>query len=338
MRTLEAPRRQLYQKELLVQYLEGQSNMPIVVIAKGLGIPGKEIGWMFLLNHLGFNVAYAPYRGTWLSEGQFLPNSEGELSVTKDITDLVDSATEIFGRREVYVIADCFGASPALVAAAKREEVSKVATYGAMIYNSDPELNRKYWMTGDKSIKLGENLDRAMKDGGEFFDGYNGFNISVWRQMIDGRTGLNPYNFLQKLASKRILALHPRNDSLIDYERSADFVNALKRYCSDNGLAAFVSLSTIEEGGHGAGFGPKQKEEVIMFLAGDRAAEIAPRMDEAAALEEAHKGKAVRQDGKEFSVPFHELVARQIDDFRKAGLLKDNPLEVILNEIFRSNS
>ena len=188
MLTLECPRVQKY-NGLSVQYLEGQANMPAVVIAKGLGIPGKELGWMFLLNKVGFNVTYAPYRGTWLSEGDFLPDEKDELSVTKDITDLVDSATRIFGPSEVHIVGDCFGGSPALVAAAKREEVSKIATYGGMIYTADAELNTKYWINDDKSLKLGVVLDRAMRERtGEFFDGYDGFNLPVWVQMVNGRT------------------------------------------------------------------------------------------------------------------------------------------------------
>lgn len=337
MQIVEAPRKERY-NGLLVQYLEGQKDMPAVVIAKGLGIPGKEIGWMFLLNKLGFNVVYAPYRGTWLSEGKFLPSAKGELSVTQDVSDLVKHSQEIFGTREVYIIGDCFGASPALVTAAKHDEVSKVVTYGGMIYTPNTELNRKYQINGDKAMKLGQHLARAMKEGGEFFDGYSGFNIATGREMINGRTSLNPYNFLEQLARKKILAMHPKYDRMINYERTLDFVSALDSYCKEHGIDAAATLRIIESVGHDrkghrTGFGPEEEATTIGFLAGEELSQLKPKLREIAAFKDDHKKTMLRPDGTQFTVPFYELVASQLEEFKSAGLLKDKPLEEILNEI-----
>lgn len=342
MQVIEPPRRVNY-KGLAVQYLEGQHSMPAVVIAKGLGIPSKETGWMFLMNKLGFNVIYAPYRGTWLSEGKFLPNSNGELSVTKDISDLVDFSFELFGPREVYIVGDCFGASPALVSAAKHDEVSKVFTYGGMIYIADADLNRKYKKNGDKSLKLGLELDKSMREGGELFDGYQGFNLAVWRKMINGRTSLNPYNFLEHLARKRIMAMHPREDRMIHYERSIDFVKALDAYCDEKGLDRVSALRIVESVGHDrkghkTGFGPEQKIEVIELFTGEKSDTLMPKLMEAAAFEETYEGRIKKEDGSVLRIPFYELVVHQIEEFKRAKLLKNKPLDMILREIITAET
>src|SRR3989338_2306788 len=111
-----------------------------------------------------------------------------------------------------------------------------------MIYTSDTDLNRKYLRNGDKSLKLGQQLAKAMNEGGEFFDGYNGFNIAAGHEMINGRTSLNPYNFLEQLARKKILAMHPRYDRMINYERTLDFVSALDSYRKEHGIDVATTL------------------------------------------------------------------------------------------------
>ena len=225
MLTIEPPKIVNY-KGLAVQYLEGKPGTQTIVIAKGLGIPGKEFEWMYVANLLGFNVVYAPWGGTWDSEGQFLAKAESALSVTNDVSNLVELALREFGGRkdsrtksnEVYIAADCFGASPALVASTRHPEVTRVFTYGGMIYTDDPESNRKYATPRDakgepidKSIKLGETLfEHSQQKNGPIFDGYPSLDINVWHRMVRGETLLNPYKYLPELSQKKYSAWQPK--------------------------------------------------------------------------------------------------------------------------------
>jgi len=171
MSEIQSPLRGNY-KGLSVHYLNGRKDKASVVIARDIWIPGKEFGWMFLLNRLGFNVSFGYYRGTWLSPGEFLSHGEGALSVTEDISDLIQFSLEKFGSTRVYILAYSFGCLPSLVACTQFEEVSKIFMFGAPIRTDDPELNRKYEVGGDSAARVGFNLNKISTEGGYFFDGY----------------------------------------------------------------------------------------------------------------------------------------------------------------------
>lgn len=340
MTKVEPPQRERYDG-LLVHYLRGDRGKPIVFIAKGLGIPGKELGWMYTLNGFGLNVAHAPYRGTWGSEGEFLSEVDGELSVTKDISDAVDSALRIFsssnpkfGPNKVYIVADCFGCSPSLVASTRFDEVSKIFIYGGMIYTDNPELNDKYKRNNDKSDKLGEELAKSQKEGGRLFDGYKGFDLNVWNRMINGKTGLNPYLYFPELTKKQIFAVHAEGDNLIHYERTTDFIKALNEYSSTNGLK-HAKLSIVPgKKGHRSGFGTWEEVMVMQFLTDKKLITLLPDLIKIQKLVKEHKRGVQRPDGTWFGVPFYDIVVNQVREFQQEGLLKDKPLEEILCAIF----
>jgi pimeloyl-ACP methyl ester carboxylesterase len=337
---IERPKRQEY-KGLAVQYLVNNGSRKTAIMVPGVGIPGKEFGWMYSLRSLGFNAVYAPYRGTWFSKGEFLPSNTGKLSVTDDVTDLIEFSLEKLDSTEVIVVGDCFGSSPALVASARYKEVSKVFLYGGMIFSDDPSLNKKYanavngnGVKRDKVAALGQTLANAATDGGEYFNGYAGFDINVWQQMILGQTELVPHKVIPELAKKRIMIMHSANDSLVDYERSVDFFGALRSYCKRNKLRTKAKLKIINGGkGHRSGFGTRQELQAMWFL--KKGCLTFPK-----AVYTAHKGikahkKGVqRPDQSWFGAPFYDLIVDQIREFQDKGLLHDQPLEKILNRIF----
>lgn len=337
---VRAPDKENY-KGLAMQFLEGKKGAPAVVLSKGLGIPGKEFQWMLPLNWLGFHVAYAPYRGTWGSAGKFLSDDSEALSVTKDISDVIDFTKDRFDPPAVYCIGDCFGASPTLVASAGHSEVEKIFTFGGMIYTSSRASNQVYRTARnpkgeklDRTRELGETLEVAAREGGELFNGYEGFDFKVWLKMLQGDTGLNPYLHKSELARKDILMMHAMDDRLVHYERTADFSEALYAYCMKMELPIKIKEELLKSGGHRKSFGTKQELQVVQFLTGRSLFSLAVPLLRIKSTVKKHKRGFQRPDGSWFGVPFYDLVAAQVDEFQQAGLLKDMPIEDIVRQIF----
>ena len=331
MPCIEPPSREYY-KGLLVSYLTASKDKPSIVMAKDIGIPGKEFRWMFLLNRLGFNIAYAPYRGTWLSEGRFMPNSEGALSITEDISDLIRFSLEKFGSENVYIMAYSFGGSPSLVASTKFDEVSKIVIYAVPIYTQNAKLNGKYKEKGDFMHQLGIAHSKMTEEG--IFNAYNGFNLQTWNAMIRGRTKLNPYRYSPQLSRIEILAIHGTQDKGVNYKRTADFIKALNYYCRLNNITPKTQI-ILPEKGHRNGLGPEEELKIMEFFAGKLDLKS---VEEIRKFMDAHKKSFQRPEGKSkgeiVEVPFYDLVVKQIIEFQKAGLIKSRPLEEILSSIF----
>lgn len=332
MPEIQPPLRETY-KGLFVHYFNGHKDKPSVVVARDIWIPGKELGWMLLLNRLGLSVSLGYYRGTWWSPGEFLSNGEGNLSVTEDISDLIRFSIEKFGSTQVYILAYSFGCIPGLMACTRFEEVSKIFTFGAPIRTNDPELNRKYEAGGDSAARVGENLNKISTKGGYFFDGYTGFSLEAWNKLTSGRTRFNPYKFLDELANKQIFAMHATNDKVVHFERTTDFVRALKRHCQENGIEPKIELGLIVDGrGHRTGFGLEEQLQAARFLAGALDSNL---VEDIRNCVDRHRRRFQRPNGEWFDVPFYDLVVHQIREFQEAGLLHKGPrLEEIMNEIF----
>lgn len=332
MSDLNPPLRENY-KGLSVHYLNGKKGRPSVVISKDIWIPGKEFGWMYSLNGLGFNVAYAPYRGSWLSEGEFISHAEEALSITEDVSDLIQFSLEKFGSTQVYILSYSLGGPPSLVAGTRFKEVSKIFMYGAPIFTDDPQLNQKYEAGGDNVAKVGANLAQLRSEGGYFFDGYPAFNVEAWNRLIRGTTKLNPYKYLGQISEMEIFAMHSTQDKLVHCHRTTDFANALKNFCQESGVPAKITVELIDDGrGHKNGFGFEELVKAGNFFSDD--AEISVRGKIKNHLRR-HRRRMKKPDGGLLEIPFHELVVRQVAEFQNEGVLHREPtLDEILIEIF----
>jgi len=332
MSAIEPPHRENY-KGLSVHYLNGGKNKASVVIAKDIWFPGKEFGWMFLLNRLGFNVAYAPYRGTWLSQGEFISHADSAMSLTEDISDLIRSSLEKFGSSEVFILSYSLGGPPSLMASTRCKEVSKIFMYGAPIYTDDSKLNRKYETEGDSVAKVGANLSKLNANGGYFFGGYTGFSLEAYNKMILGGTQLNPYKSLRELSQKQIFAMHSVTDKLVHCDRTVDFVNALKQFCKENGIEPKIELELIDDGrGHRNGFGLEELFKAGTFFSGTLAPGVIERLKN---FIKQNQRKIQKSDGEWLSVPFYDCVVRHVRELQKENTLHQEPsLEEILAEIF----
>lgn len=332
MSELNPPLRENY-KGLSVHFLNGKKGKASVVISKDIWIPGKEFGWMYFLNGLGFNVAYAPYRGTWMSEGKFISHAEGALSITEDVSDLIQFSLERFGSSQVYILSYSLGGPPSLVAGTRFKEVTKIFMYGAPVFTDDPELNRKYEAGGDNVAKVGANLAQICTQGGYFFDGYPAFNLEAWNRLIRGTTKLNPYKYLEKISEMEIFAIHSTQDKLVHCGRTTDFAKALKKFCADNGVPAKIAVELIDDGrGHKSGFGFEELVKAGNFFSDAVEPSVWERIKTYVGN---HRRRVQKPDGGWMEIPFHDLVVGQVDEFQKGGILHREPaLEEILGEIF----
>ncbi|MBU0471751.1 MAG: prolyl oligopeptidase family serine peptidase [Nanoarchaeota archaeon] len=328
-----APEETTY-KGLAVQFMTSNPKNPSVVIAKGLGIPGKEFEWMFLLNQVGFNVTYAPYRGTWLSKGEFLSKNNNS-SIVNDVSDLVRFSKERFGSEKIYLVGECFGASPALVTSSYFYEIKKVISVGGVIYTSNSKLIKKYLGDKrDKTLKVGMTLKKSMNQRGTWFNGYKGFDFDVWINMMYGKTELNPYRIIDKLEKKELLLMHATNDNMVTYERTIDFFKAIQNHLQNKQSSQNIQLKIMGNGGHRTSFGNEEKLYMLGFLTDKPCEDIIPTLKTGLEIVNNHSKIISRPEGESLRVPFYDLVVKQIEKFKKAGLLNNNPLELILNQIF----
>jgi pimeloyl-ACP methyl ester carboxylesterase len=321
---------------LRMHFLEGDSDKPTVVYAKGLSYPSHAFQWMHMFNACGMGAVFAPYRGSWGSEGSFLSEAGDVLSPEQDVADMVAFADLLNPDSYVIIAGNCFGASPALVAGAQDDSVSKIMTWGGMIYSDDVSSNIRYSTLTyesqpgidhlvDKCIDLGRNLKDGGIEGEEYFDTYNGFSHDVWEKMINGGTSLNPYRHLSELADKDVLLFAPKEDHLIHPQRSHDFTEALKHY---NGN---VTLHE-PEGGHKTGFGEQEMVQTLTWMLGKSPEEMAGGFQTIAGF--GNYAQEVSFDGKTVTVPFYELNREQLQGFKDERLVHDKPLEELFTMIY----
>tara|TARA_Y100000310_G_scaffold255649_1_gene263162 strand:+ start:170 stop:1204 length:1035 start_codon:yes stop_codon:yes gene_type:complete len=323
-------------KGLRMHYLEGEEGMPTVVYAKGLSYPSHAFQWMHMFKACGMSSVFAPYRGSWGSSGKFLSSSFGMLSVEDDVADMITYAGERNPDSEVIVVGNCFGASPGLVAGAKDDAVSKIMTWGGMIYSDRTLFNLKY-ETGthnnkneictltDKCKVLGENLEKGGIPGEEYFDTYKGFRHSVWEKMIDGETSLNPYLHVRALADKDVLLFAPKKDRLIHPKRSLDFAEALQERGGN------VTLLQ-PEGGHKDGFGEQEMVQTLTWMLDKTPDELGGGFQTIAGFRE--YAREVSFGKKTVTVPFYDLNRVQLEGFKEEGLVHDKSLEELLTMIY----
>ncbi|MBC8495127.1 hypothetical protein H8D36_03170 [archaeon] len=309
-------------KGLAVKYMQGDTGMPAVVYAKGLGIPGKEVSRMFILNQLGFSVAYAPYRGSWGSKGEFLSKNDGALSITDDVRDLIKFSLENLSS-EVHLLGECLGASPALMASLDFDQATKIFTYGGMFYTDCPPKLKTYSADPrDKAVELGENLAAGGKPDEKFFPTYDGFNLDVWMDMINGNTDLMLHDHLDALATKQIMLMHPANDNLVSPERSEHLYNSLVFYCENQGIDHNATLRITNQGGHASGFGSNEQIETLAFLTGKELSVVGEQYQQII--------NTIAQNHVQNGVPFHDEIVTEMQDFQKAGILNQLPIEDII--------
>lgn len=321
-----------------IWYIKGQSSKPTIVMAKGLqDIPSGEFKWMFLLNCLGFNVVCASYRGTGDSDGEFIPNATGELSVIEDISNLINFSSEKFHAEEVYIAAASFGVAPALVASVKyrRIKVSKIVAYAGAIFTDKGGLAE---YEKEKASNLGEKL---LKGDGEFFRGYNGFNLNVWHEIVSGMTELNPYReeYFPEIAKKHIFGIHQKNDEEVPYKRTESFFKAIREYCERIGTEPQAKFKLLDDKkGHTDGFGEKEAIESASFLTGRSSLSLKTSLIKGLLAIRKYTKRIKRQDGNGcIGVPFYDAASRQIEMARERGRLC-GPLNEILNKAYSPKS
>lgn len=328
---------------LAMHYLEGNQDLPAIVLAKGLGLFGKELSQAALLNRMGHTVVFAPYRGTWGSEGEFLSSAE-DISVIQDVRDMVTFATEKLYATEVRIGADCFGASPAMIAAAENEKVTGVFAHGGMFFTNDAVRNAVYADRGDYSARLGQQLASQNPGDRKFFNGYTGFDIDVWNAAINGETALNPYEHTFALVDKRILLNHGKEDGLIHWKRSADFLAAINER-KTSALRPEAS-GMFPDGGHRSAFGQEAQAMAASFMTKRPLEETAKLLGAALTyfqpwtevmerLGSRDEKVGYGADGGVFSVVAYPLLAEKFVDLRTTGIIKPEvSLEEYLNELY----
>lgn len=209
-----------------------------VVIARGLGVPTKvedeRLSWMF--SEMGYTTAFCNYTGTWFEnrdKGKFLKKTREGFSPETDVSKTIDFVTEKLGAKETYLLGICFGATPALIAGAKKEAATKIITVGGMIYTDNDMANDDY-LRMDRNIKTGqEETDYFLQLGREHKreygkNAYKGFSFGKWKKVVMGKTSHNAYNYLDQLKHKHYFGVHALDDMLVSHKRTLLFSTKLK--------------------------------------------------------------------------------------------------------------
>ena len=309
-----------------VQYSRAQdSEKPVAVFAKGMGIPGEHYAWMHLLNQAGVSSVFSSWRGQFenydagkfIGEGNSAPDKT--VSVIHDLDDLVSFAVDELDAKKVCLIGACFGGAPALsIAAERRKIIERIFLYAPMIFTDDCEKNKRYMLAGDLAQKLGEEYSC----GGRFFGRPNGFSPAKWERIINGVSCLNPYLKIGALAQMPLMIMHPKNDKMVSCYRSEDFYNKVLEHTETLGAEQRIRLKVLNEGGHKNGFEHDEQKEVLKFLF--------PSLSE----EEIIKAFAATEKNK---AEFRKIIVSQINFYREKGCLRKEPsVNKIIEQILGS--
>jgi hypothetical protein len=229
-----------------------------VVIARGLGVPTKiedeRLSWMF--SEIGYTTAFCNYTGTWFENrerGKFLKKTKEGLSPETDVSKTIDFVVEKLGAKEVYLLGNCFGATPVLVAGAKKDAVKKILTVGGMIYTDNDMANDDY-LRMDRNIKSKQGeTDFFLQIGREHKkqygkNAYKGFSLRKWKNMVMGKTSHNAYDHLDSLSHKHYLGIHALDDTLVSHKRTLIFATTLKTRADATGTSQHWIINPADYG------------------------------------------------------------------------------------------
>jgi predicted esterase len=210
-----------YNKIIADSYYLKENNKKAIVFCGGF--PGSsnssEVAEKYVQK--GFIFVHPKYIGSWESYGLFsIENCK------KTIIDFVNALRNkevktIFGEKfdlpieEIFLVGVSFGASVALCAGAELD-IKKIVALS-------PVINYQIQGNGEYNEEKMENTEKFVLAG--FENVYRGFREE---DLVKGSFVLNADNYFEKLKNKKILLLHGKNDSSVNFHRSEKFYFRLK--------------------------------------------------------------------------------------------------------------
>ena len=236
---------------LSIKYAVG-NRKEAIVIARGLGEPTAEEDERLIeiFNQVGYTVLIPHYGGSWDSrygERKFMDGSDNSaLSAEKDITDVInalaDGKAAVSSHKEILLVGNSFGAPIALMAGAKLDYVKKIVSIGGGICSPHNKYKDRAAMMFNI---LDKDRDDPNKPWGRNGKNYLGFNLKFTLGFVDGIPA-NPYDYIDRLATKDIFLVHVKRDRHLLSQRSIDFSKKIEECCRDKGIASRARLEIVD--------------------------------------------------------------------------------------------
>ncbi len=175
----------------------------------------------------GFVIVFPNYVGTWASYGrmswegcvetilqtiEFIQTGQGE--------SLYDETIFSWEVEDIILLGGSFGASIALVAGAKSDEVKNI------IAIAGPTDWRDHSRIPEEAAEPIADLYNSIQRGWE-----NLWRIpsrEEWQRLVDGTADINPIDYVSELMGKNVLLIHGEADPVVSVKRSIDLNEKLK--------------------------------------------------------------------------------------------------------------